>query len=123
MKLLPATVAGFWDRFNELFCEIIHDKRREHRNELVFLLDEFKRQKGVSRKKYTRLNNLLSKSLDDSEDEAEEMGEDDDNEKELIVVDDDDDDEVNELTKIINFTLDYVTQSDKEGTDRTIERA
>ena len=36
VKLLPATVAGLWDRFNELFCESIQDKRREHRNELVF---------------------------------------------------------------------------------------
>ena len=57
VKLLPATVVGLWDRFNELFCEFVHDKRREHRSELVFILNELKRQKGVSRKKYTRLNN------------------------------------------------------------------
>ena len=54
VKLLPATVAGLWDRFNDLFCEFIHDKRRKHRNELVFLLDELKRQKGVSRKLLTK---------------------------------------------------------------------
>ena len=65
----------------ELFCEFIHDKRREHRNGLVSLLDELERQKGVSRKKYTRLNNSLSESLDDDEDGEEEMGEDDGNEK------------------------------------------
>ena len=81
VKLLPATVAELWDRFNELFCEFIHDKRREHRNELVFLLAELKRQKGVSRKKCTRLNNSLSESLDDAEDGEEEMGEGDGNEK------------------------------------------
>ena len=29
VKLLPATVVGLWNRFNELFCEFIH-KRCEH---------------------------------------------------------------------------------------------
>ena len=77
----------------------------------MFLLDELKRQKGVSRKKYTRLNNSLSETLDGAEDGEEEMGEDDDNEKEMVV---DDDDEVDERTKIINSTLDYFTQSDKK---------
>ena len=41
------------------------------------------------------------------------MGEDDSNEKEMVV-DDDDADEVDELTKIINSTLDYVTQLDEK---------
>ena len=76
----------------------------------MFLLDELKRQKGVSRKKYTRLNNSLSESIDDAEDGEEEMGEDDGNEKDMVV----DDDEVDELTKIINSTLDYVNQSGKK---------
>ena len=26
VELLPTTIAGLWDRFNELFCEFIHDK-------------------------------------------------------------------------------------------------
>ena len=93
----------------------------------MFLLDELKREKGVSRKKYTRLNNSLSESLDDAKEGEEEMGEDDGNGREMVVEgdddDDDDDDEIEELTKIINSALDYVTQSDKKGTDRTIERA
>ena len=38
------------------------------------------------------------------------MGVDNGNEKEMVVGDDD---EVDEVTKIINSTLDYVTQSDK----------
>ena len=75
-------------------------------------MDELKRQTGVSRKEYTRLNNSLSESLDDAEDGEEEMGEDNGNEKEMVV-NDDDDDEVIELNKIINSTLDYMTQSDK----------
>ena len=101
VKLFPATVAGLCGRFNELVCKVIHDKRREHRNELVFLLDELKLQKGVSRKKYTRLNNSLSESLDDAADGEEEIGEDDVNEKEIVVDDDD-------------STLDYLTQPDKK---------
>ena len=59
----------------------------------MFLLDELKRQKGVSRKEYTRLNNSISESLDDAEDGEEEMGEDDGNEKEMVVDDDDDHDD------------------------------
>ena len=110
MTLLPATVSGLWDRFNELFCEFIHDKKREHWNELVLLFDELKQRKGVSRKEYTRLNNSLPESLDDAEDEEEVMGEDHSNENEMVV----DDDEVDELTKFITSTLDYVTQSDKK---------
>ena len=98
LKLLPAIVAELWDRFNELFCEFTQDKRREHRNELVFLLDELKRQKGVCRKKYTRLNNSLSESLDDAEYGEEEMGEDDSNEKEMVV-----DDEEDYLITLINL--------------------
>ena len=77
----------------------------------MFLLDELKQQKGVSCKKYTRLNNPLSESLD--ADGEEEMGEDDGNEREMVVYDDNDG-EVDELMKIINYTLDYVTQSDKK---------
>ena len=55
------------------------------------------------------------------------MGQDDGNEKEMVGDDvddndddddgdddDDDDDKVDELTKIIDSTLDYVTQSDKK---------
>ena len=42
VKLLPATVAGLWDRFNELFSKFIQDRRREQCNEPVFLLDELK---------------------------------------------------------------------------------
>ena len=37
--------------------------KHEHRNELVFLLDELFRQDGINRDEYAQLNNMLAESL------------------------------------------------------------
>ena len=49
IKFLPATVDELSKRFNELFIEFIRQKKHEHRNELVFLLDELLRQEAIDR--------------------------------------------------------------------------
>ena len=46
VKFLPAIVDGLVERFRELFKEFIREGKHEHRNELVFLLDELLRQEG-----------------------------------------------------------------------------
>ena len=44
MKFLPATVDGLARRFDQSFKEFTRQGKHEHRNELVFLLDELLRQ-------------------------------------------------------------------------------
>ena len=49
IKFLPTTVAELSKRFNELFIEFVRQKKYEHRNELVFLLDELLRQEAIGK--------------------------------------------------------------------------
>ena len=59
VKFLPSTLEGLSKRFNELLQEYNLDGKYEHRNELVFLLDEMLRQEGINREEYEKLNNEI----------------------------------------------------------------
>ena len=70
VQFLPPTLKGLCKRFNKLFCEFMQQKH-EHRNELVFLLDELVRQEVTGRDKYKQLNNILSEFLDSDDVDSE----------------------------------------------------
>ena len=59
VKFLPSTLEELTKRFNKLIREYNLDGKIEHRNELVSLLDEMLRQKGIDRKDYEKLNNKI----------------------------------------------------------------
>ena len=65
VKFLPATVDGLGDRFNQQFTEFMWQGKHEHRNELVFLLNELLRQNGKTK---THVQNIF-KRFADAEDE------------------------------------------------------
>ena len=81
--------------------------KHEHRNELVFLLDELSRQDGINRDEYTQLNNILAESLE-SETETESTKD----EAESTTMEDDEDE--GKLKKLIRSTADYLIQPDKK---------
>ena len=70
IKFLPATVDGLCKRLRKLWKEFTREGKHEHRNEIVFILDELLRQDGITQDEYTKLNNILAESLDE---DAEEM--------------------------------------------------
>ena len=72
VKFLPATEEGLRRCFHELHKEFTRQGKREHRNELVFLLDELLRRGGINREEYTQLNNILAESLRSGIELAEE---------------------------------------------------
>ena len=72
MNFLPATVEGLQRLFHELYKEFTRQGKHEHRNELVFLLDELLRKDGINREDYTQLNNILAESLGSGLEDAEE---------------------------------------------------
>ena len=63
VKFLPATIEGLCDRFHTLWTDFTRQGKHEHRNEIVFLLDELLRQEGITREEYTKLNNILAESV------------------------------------------------------------
>ena len=68
VKFLPTTIEGLRASFNELIKNITEDRKSSghekigNRNEAVFLLDELKRQDGISRRMYRQYNNFLASS-------------------------------------------------------------
>ena len=104
MKFLPATVDTFADRFNQLFKKFTRQGKREHRNKLVFLLDELLRQ-GINRDQYAQLNNMFAESLESEEIESAK------DEAESTTMED----ETHERKpkKIVRSTTDYLIQHDK----------
>ena len=107
VKCLPATVDGLTDRFNQLFTQ--HGKH-EHRNELVFLLDEVLRQDGINRDEYAQLNNMLAESLDEEDDDDEEERE--STKDDLTTMEDET--REGKLKKLIRLTVECLTQHDKK---------
>ena len=67
---LPDTIEGVRDRFNELYVELMRHNKHEHRNELMYLLDEMLRQGAITPTEYTRLNTSLTEAIDFRTDEA-----------------------------------------------------
>ena len=47
VKFLSATIEGLCDRFHTLWTQFTRQGKHEHRNEIVFLLDELLRQEGI----------------------------------------------------------------------------
>ena len=52
--LLPDTIEGIRDRFNELYVGFVRKKKRENRNEFEFLLDELLRPAAIDPTEYTQ---------------------------------------------------------------------
>ena len=102
IKLLPDTVDGLQKRFKKLYCQFMRHNQHQHRNELVFLLDELLRQDAISRETYTQLNYMLAQSLDGNKDEN------DDDEEGLVLSGG----ETRE--KMIQSTVNYLVAHDKE---------
>ena len=76
VKCLPKTIQGLHNSFNKLFIEFTRGGKHEHRNELVFLLDELLSKNGIDNDKYQRLNNIIATSLYKNQDDnaaSEEM--------------------------------------------------
>ena len=127
VKFLPTTIEGLRASFEELIKNIAEDRKSgEHektgnRNEAVFLLDELKREGGISRRMYRQYNNLLAESLpvcfgivDEAVDDVEEMDtsnkdEDEEEEEEEEELSSEDD-----LKKEIGSTIDYLIEHDKK---------
>ncbi|MCH2421447.1 MAG: hypothetical protein MK215_05880, partial [Candidatus Poseidoniia archaeon] len=105
IKFLPATVDGLRARFNELYPEFTRQKTPEHRNELVSILDDMSRQGGITKDEYTRLNNNIAESLDDGEEEENEMEKEMENE-ELS--------REEKIKKLIHTTTEYLIEYDKK---------
>ena len=59
VKFLPATIEGLCERFRTLWTAFTGQGKHEHRNEIVFLLDELLRQEAITREDYRKLNNIL----------------------------------------------------------------
>ena len=64
-KFLPATKEGLRQRFYELYYEFTQNKKG--RDELVFVLDEMLRTKLIDMEEYTKVNEILSATLDEPE--------------------------------------------------------
>ena len=99
--ILPDTVEGIRDRFNELYVGFVRKKKHENRNELEFLLDELLRQGALDPSEYTQLNTRLTEEEDlttDKEEKEEEEEEEEDEEEENMT----------------NATIQYLILHDKE---------
>ena len=94
---LPDTIEGVRDWFNKLYVEFMRHNKREHTNELMFLLDEMLRQGAITTTEYAQLNTSLTEAADLKTDEAEKEEDSDDEEQNLM-----------------KPAVDYIIQHDKE---------
>ena len=140
VKFLPKTIAGLRSRFEIVLKKIALDRKygqREtatDRNEVVFLLDELKRQGCISQRMYQQYNDFLAESpvgfgivgkneqgRNDPDDEDMDNDSDDDDDD-----DDDDEEEVEQeeamdqdgwedgIKQKITSTADYLIEHDKK---------
>ena len=58
--ILPDTIEGIRDRFNELYVGFVRKGKHENRTELEFLLDELLRHGAIEPSEYTQLNTGLT---------------------------------------------------------------
>jgi len=116
VKFLPKTVKELKERFNKLLREYDLESKYEHRNELVFLLDELLRREGIDRDEYKKLNNEIVSIAEKEEEEEEEEEEEDDLEKITVeTIIQHDKKEVKELLK------DFGENLDEEFTDTLLK--
>ena len=95
--ILPDTIEGIQDRFNELYMGFVRKGKHENRNELEFLLDELLRQGTIDPTEYTQLNTRVTEAEDLTIDEEEKEGEEDEEEDNMT-----------------NAALQYLIPHDKE---------
>ena len=80
--ILPDTIEGIRDRFNELYVGFVRKGKHENRNELEFLLDELLRQGALDPTEYTQSTTRLTEAEDltiDTEEKEEEEDEEEEN--------------------------------------------
>ena len=97
--ILPDTVEGIRDRFNELYVGFVRKGKHENRNELEFLLDELLRQGALDPSEYTQLNTRLTEEEDLTTDKEEKEEEEEEDEEE---------------ENMTNATIQYLILHDKE---------
>ena len=112
VKILPSTLEGLTERFNELLREYNLDKKYEHRNELVFLLDEMLRQNGISREDYEKLNNKIDAIASREEKEIEEESIEKSTVKRIIQHD---------VKELKNFLKGFKEESEEESIDTLLK--
>ena len=101
--ILPDTIEGIQDRFNELYVGFVRKGNHENRNELELELDELLRQGAIDPTEYTQLNTRLTEEEDLTIDKEEkEEGEEEEEEE---------DEEEENMT---NATIQYLILHDKE---------
>ena len=96
--ILPDTIEGIRDRFNELYVGFVRTGKHESRPELEFLLDELLRQGAIDPNEYTQLNTGLTvkEDLTTYKKEKQETGED------------------KEEDNLTNYAIQYLIRHDKE---------
>ena len=111
VKFLPVRISGLRARFEVVLKKIAVNRKSgtcektTDRNEAVFLLDELKRQGGISQRRYVEYNNFLAESLplgfrvSDQEEQETAM----------------ETDEEDEIKKQITDTADYLIEHDKKA--------
>ena len=127
MKFFPETIDGLRARFEELLQNIVINRKSGkpektgNRNEAVLLLDELKRQGGISRRMYQRYNDFLAKTLPvefgidvESVDEDAEDADTSSNEEEEEKEEEVEQGEEDELATVIKGIIDHVTLHDKQ---------
>ena len=81
--ILPDTIEGIRDRFNELYVGFVRKGKYENRTELEFLLDELLRQGAIDPTEYTQLNIGLTVKEDLTTDKEEKEETEEDKEEEI----------------------------------------
>ena len=70
--ILPDTIEGIRDRFNELYVGFVRKGKHENRKELELLLDELLRRGAIDPTEDTHLNTCLTEAEDLVTDKEEE---------------------------------------------------
>ena len=83
--ILPDTIEGIRDRFNELYVGFVRKGKHENRTELEFLLDELLRQGAIDPTEYTQLNTGLTVKEDVTTDKEEKKETEEDKEEENMI--------------------------------------
>ena len=91
--MVPDTGEGLRGQFNQLFVEFTRDKNYEHGHELTVLWDEMLERGTITPLEYNKLNSVIA-ILEKSSDEGVE--------------------EEDQMTRVIEDTVDHVIQHDKE---------
>ena len=103
--VLPDTIEGIRDIFNELYAGFVRKGKHENRTELEFLLDELLRQGVIDPTEYTQLNSGLTVKEDLTTDKEEK----------------EETEENKEEDNMTNSTIQYLIQHDKKELQDLLE--